>query len=76
MSLQTIEQSLTKTQAAMVECFDEDSEVYEVVLREPYVHPDYGETVWVFGKHHLEQGMTIADMLDDLKWWIEDVTKQ
>lgn len=75
MSLQTIKQSLTKAQAAMVECFDEDSEVYEVVLHSPYINQSYDETVWVFGKHHLESGMTVDDMLKDLQSWLGEVVK-
>ena len=75
MSLQTIKQSLTKAQDAMVECFDEDSEVYEVVLYSPYINQNYGETVWVFGKHHLDSDMTIDDMLQDLQSWLGGVTK-
>ena len=76
MSLQTTKQSLTKAQATMVECFDEDSEVYEVLLHSPYINKNYDETVWVFGKHHLESDMTINDMLKDLQSWLGGVTKQ
>lgn len=75
MSLQTIKQSLTKAQVAMVECFDEDSEVYEVVLHSPYINQSYAETVWVFGKHHLESDMTVDDMLQDLQSWLGEVVK-
>ena len=75
MSLQTIKQSLTKAQAAMVECFDEDSEVYEVLLHSPYINQSCDETVWVFGKHHLESGMTVDDMLQDLQSWLGEVVK-
>lgn len=71
---------LGKKRMRMVEEIHVDSEVYEVVLYPGYHNTHYGgETMWVFGQHHLKENggdQTVNKMFDDLIWWFSEVEKE
>lgn len=75
MSLAAIKKSITKAQRSMVGGIAEDSEVFEVELKYPFINLSYDETLWVFGKHHLDYEMTVSDMVEDLQHWLSGVSK-
>ena len=77
MSLNAIKQAIKSAgYAKYVADISEDPEIYEVQLREPWVNTEYQETLWVYGKHHLEGGSTLQDMLGDLKCWMMGIEKE
>lgn len=48
----------------------EDSECYEVIMRDGLINYAYNETMWVFGKHNLDD-MSVGEMIDDLELWLD-----
>lgn len=77
MSLNAIKQAIKSAgYAKYVADISEDPEIYEVQLREPWVNTEYQETLWVYGKHHLEGGSSLQDMLGDLKCWMMGIEKE
>jgi hypothetical protein len=77
MSLNAIKQAIKSAgYAKYVADISEDPEIYEVQLREPWINTEYQETLWVYGKHHLEGGSSVQDMLGDLKCWMMGIEKE
>ena len=77
MSLNAIKQAIKSAgYAKYVADISEDPEIYEVQLREPWINTEYQETLWVYGKHHLEGGSCLQDMLGDLKCWMMAIEKE
>ena len=77
MSLNAIKQAIKSAgYAKYVADISEDPEIYEVQLREPWINTEYQETLWVYGKHHLEGGSSLQDMLGDLKCWMMSIEKE
>jgi len=77
MSLNAIKQTIKSAgYAKYVADISEDPEIYEVQLREPWINTEYQETLWVYGKHHLEGGSSLQDMLGDLKCWMMAIEKE
>lgn len=77
MSLNAIKQAIKSAgYAKYVADISEDPEIYEVQLREPWINTEYQETLWVYGKHHLEGGSSLQDMLGDLKCWMMGIEKE
>jgi len=77
MSLNAIKQTVKSAgYAKYVSDISEDTEVFEVQLREPWINSEYHETVWVYGKHHLDGGSSVQDMLGDLKCWMMHIEKE
>ena len=61
MSLNAIKQAIKSAgYAKYVADISEDPEIYEVQLREPWINTEYHETLWVYGKHHLDGGSSPA----------------
>jgi len=57
----------------LIQEVEQDSEVWEVVLKIGFSSVD-GETVWVFGKHHYIEGFyTQARIKADLTSWINQI---
>tara|TARA_R110000787_G_scaffold143629_1_gene257422 strand:- start:799 stop:1044 length:246 start_codon:yes stop_codon:yes gene_type:complete len=57
----------------LIQEIDQDSEVWEVVLKIGFSSVD-GETVWVFGKHHYIEGFyTQARIKADLTSWLNQI---
>ena len=70
---------LGKRRMEMVEEVCEDESVFEVILKPGFINNSYCETMWVFGKHHIECGdYTLTSMIEqDLMHWmngVEEVT--
>ena len=77
MSLNAIKQAIKSAgYAKYVADISEDPEIYEVQLREPWINTEYQETLWVYGKHHLEGESSVQDMLGDLKCWMMGIEKE
>jgi hypothetical protein len=72
MSVQKIKQSIhANAQEYLVSDIGEDSEVFEVQLKHPYVNYDDESTIWVYAKEHLTlDGGSIDNMLEDLQCWL------
>ena len=64
---------IAKKYAHLVEGIDIDSEITEVVLKDGFINPYYGETIWVYAHEHLEYGATLADRQNDLNHWLSNV---
>jgi len=77
MSLNAIKQTIKSAgYSKYVADISEDPEILEVQLREPWINSEYQETLWVYGKHHLEGGSSLQDMLGDLKCWMMGIEKE
>ena len=77
MSLNAIKQAIKSAgYAKYVADISEDPEIYEIQLREPWINTEYQETLWVYGKHHLDGGSSLQDMLGDLKCWMMAIEKE
>tara|TARA_R100000388_G_scaffold68418_1_gene49485 strand:- start:118 stop:531 length:414 start_codon:yes stop_codon:yes gene_type:complete len=72
MSLQKIKQSIhANAQEYLISDIGEDSEVFEVQLKHPYVNYDDESTIWVYAKENLTlDGGSIDNMLEDLQCWL------
>jgi hypothetical protein len=72
MSLSRIKRTIPKKMKPIIQEIAEDSECFEVILKDGYWNPCYGETMWVFGKHYLED-MSVSEMIDEFELWIDGV---
>ena len=72
MSVQKIKQSIhANAQEYLISDIGEDSEVFEVQLKHPYVNYDDESTIWVYAKENLTlDGGSIDNMLEDLQCWL------
>ena len=69
-----LESWIPKKYKHLIQEVDQDSEVWEVVLKDGLSSVD-GETVWVFGKHHYIEGFyTQARIKADLNDWLNEIT--
>mgnify|MGYP000680188584 CR=1 FL=1 len=69
-SNETLQSWIPKKYKHLIQEVDQDSEVWEVVLKIDFSSVD-GETVWVFGKHHYIEGFyTQARIKADLISWL------
>jgi hypothetical protein len=72
-SNEKIESWITKKYKHLIQKVDQDSEVWEVVLKDGFSSVD-GETVWVFGKEHYESGdYTQSRIKSELISWLKAV---
>ena len=72
MSLPRIKRAIPKEMKTIIQEIAECSDCFEVILKEGYWNPSYGETMWVFGKHYLED-MSVSEMIEDFELWISGV---
>lgn len=68
-----INRTIPRNMRGMVEEVCEDSSCFEVVLKDGFINVEYGETMWIFNKSHLEHDMTVLEMVQDLSGWLQGV---
>ena len=77
MSLNAIKRAIKSAgRDKFVADISEDPWAFEVQLKSPWINTDFQETIWVYGKHNLDYGSSVQDMLEDLDMWMSDIEKE